>query len=82
MSDYRPIDCATHSDYELWIMQRELLRIRWRDEDGLERMELLRPTDLVTRAGEEFLVGLTDGEERRRIRLDRILSARPKNGAG
>jgi predicted DNA-binding transcriptional regulator YafY len=51
--------------------------VRWHDEDGLERTEVLRPVDVETRHGEEYLVARTEDDEPRRIRLDKIASAKP-----
>lgn len=78
MSEYETVSCASHSEYELWIMHGELLRVRWFDEDGLEHTELLRPVDLETRQGDEYLVARTESDQRRRIRLDKIAAAHPK----
>jgi transcriptional antiterminator Rof (Rho-off) len=78
MSDYEVVSCASHSEYELWIMHGEQLRVRWFDEDGLEHTEVLRPVELETRQGEEYLVARTESNKRRRIRLDKITAARPR----
>lgn len=77
MSDYQPVSCASHSEYEVWILHGERLRVRWHDGDGLERTEILRPLDVETRHGEEYLVARTLDDEPRRIRLDRIASVQP-----
>jgi hypothetical protein len=58
-------------------MHREPLRVRWVDEDGLERTEVLSPMDLEIRQGEEYLIARTLSDKRRRIRLAKIASARP-----
>jgi transcriptional antiterminator Rof (Rho-off) len=78
MSDYELVSCASHSEYELWIMHGEQLRVRWFDEDGLEHTEVLRPVDLESRQGEEYLVARTENNQRRRIRLDKIAAAQPR----
>jgi len=72
-NDYTPIDCGLYSEYELLIMHRRRLRMHWRDEVGADHLETLRPTDLQTRQGEEFMYAVTDGGDQRCIRLDRIL---------
>ena len=53
MTDYVPIDCGLHSEYELAIIQKRKLQIAWRDPDGTSHLEIITPLDLVTAAGEE-----------------------------
>ncbi len=74
-TDYTPIDCDVYSEYEVAILHQQRLRVRWRDEAGADHVETLRPTDLLTRAGEEFMSALTDHGEERCIRLDHIREA-------
>ncbi|MGH8495665.1 MAG: transcriptional antiterminator, Rof [Gammaproteobacteria bacterium] len=75
MSDYESIDCSTYSEYELAIMRHQRLRMRWRGEDGIDHLEIVRPVDLETLRGEEFLIAQTSVGERLRVRLDHILQA-------
>ena len=77
MTDYRPIDCGLHSEYELAIMHARKLRLSWYDHTGAKHIELLVPTDLRTRNGEEFMVALSAGGKELEIRLDRITGCRP-----
>lgn len=77
MSDYIPIDCGLHSEYELAILRRQRRRVRWHDSQGMTHIETLLLRDLQTRAGEEFLVAETPGREMLEIRLDRIVETRP-----
>ncbi|HHH44135.1 MAG TPA: transcriptional antiterminator, Rof [Gammaproteobacteria bacterium] len=72
MTDYVPIDCDLHSEYELRILQQRPLRVRWRDPDGQHHIETLQPLDLVTRNREEFLVAENRQGQRLEIRLDYI----------
>lgn len=72
-TDYTPIDCGLYSEYELAIMHRERLRMHWRDEQGTDHLETLRPTDLQTHEHQEFMYAVTDAGDERCIRLDRIL---------
>lgn len=74
MTDYTPIDCGLHSEYELAIMRRQSLRLAWRDTQDTVHIGLYRPLDLCTRQGEEFMVVTdADGNESH-IRLDYIMS--------
>jgi Rho-binding antiterminator len=72
-TDYKSIDCALYSEFELAIMHRTRLRLSWREAGGTTRIEALVPIDLRTRHGEEFLVAIGRDETEREIRLDRIL---------
>jgi len=77
MTDYTPIDCGLHSEYELAIMRRQSLRLNWRDTQGIVHIGVYHPLDLRTRDGEEFMV-VTDTEGRQlHIRLDRIMRYNP-----
>lgn len=75
MSDYEPIDCDLYERYELAIMHRRLLLVRWRGRNGLLYLERLKPVDLRVRAGTEFLHALTLTGEERVLRLDAIIKA-------
>jgi Rho-binding antiterminator len=72
MTDYTPVDCGLHSEYELAILHQDKLELSWREADGKARIETIIPLDLRTRNNEEFLlVSGADGTELE-IRLDRI----------
>ena len=74
-NDYVPISCASYSDYEVAILHRRTLRVRWKDPDGAEHIERVRPLDLQTKNGEEFLIAEDTHGEPLRLRLDWIQSA-------
>ena len=73
---YTPISCATHSELELAIMHRQQLQIEWLASSNTSesvRCAIISPLDLLTRAGEEFLIcRLEKDNTELRIRLDRI----------
>jgi len=73
MSDYRPIPCALHSEYELAIMHRRRVQLRWTGGD-----EPVLPLDLVARNGEEFLIFERSDGQRQEVRLDHILAFEPE----
>jgi transcriptional antiterminator Rof (Rho-off) len=77
VSDYRPVDCATYAGLELAILRRLRLLLGWRDPGGLVHLERVRPIDLRTARGEEFLVFRTRAGAVEKVRLDRICRARP-----
>jgi len=84
MADYQPVDCAIYDGYELAIMRRRQLRLSWRDAAGVVHLALVRPMDLETREGQEFLVFVDGARVSHRIRLDQIISSAqaPDAGAG
>ncbi|MGD2056120.1 MAG: transcriptional antiterminator, Rof [Gammaproteobacteria bacterium] len=73
MTDYLPIDCGRYSEYELAILQRRRLLLGWRDCAGTLHMEWLRPVDLRSRKGAEFLRVVDHAGDEREIRLDRLI---------
>jgi transcriptional antiterminator Rof (Rho-off) len=75
MSDYRPIPCERHSEYELAIMRAEWLVIDGRSNLGEEQGLRCLPVDIVARGGEEYLLVRSDGGDPLEFRLDRIKRA-------
>ncbi|MCW8826791.1 MAG: Rho-binding antiterminator [Gammaproteobacteria bacterium] len=71
MSDYTPITCAQHSEYELMAMHRNsvMLRVVGASEDITGTV-----VDITTRSGCEYMVLLLAGGEKREVRLDLIES--------
>lgn len=74
MTDYQPIACALHDEYELAVMRGRRVTLVWLDEAGQRQQAHVTPLDLVTRAGEEFLRVQDHNGETLDIRLDRIQS--------
>jgi len=72
-TDYRPIACERHSEYELAIVQRRKLCLTW-TENNVTYTQAVLPTDLETARQEEFLICRLESGETQRIRLDRIRS--------
>ena len=70
-TDYVPISCDTHSEYELAILRRQKLRLFWH-ESNVCHNEWILPLDFQTRRGEEFLIGRNEAGETLKLRLDRI----------
>jgi transcriptional antiterminator Rof (Rho-off) len=77
MTDYTPVDCGLHSSYELAIMQHQLVRLSWLDNEASVHTETVLPTDLVTRNGEEFMRITRAGGDSLDIRLDHIRRFEP-----
>ena len=68
---YQPIPCALHDEYEIAIMHKKHLRIRWSDARG-ETYRLVLPKDILVRDKQEFLVADAGNDEEICIRLDNI----------
>ncbi len=75
--DYTPIPCAIYSRYEVAILYGLRLRIVWRGARAIDRVETLRPMDLRTRSGAEYMIARNHIGQRRVMRLDRIRRADP-----
>ena len=72
-SDYTPIPCGLYSEYEVAILHRDILRLRWRDESGMDHIDRVTPTDLLTRDHCEYLIAENSEGKVLEIRLDRII---------
>ena len=80
ITDYTPIACGEYSRLEVAIDHRDMLDIRWNDDQGQTRQTRARALDLTTVRGAEFLLldqqGL-EGDGAEQIRLDFILQFQP-----
>jgi transcriptional antiterminator Rof (Rho-off) len=81
MTDYHPISCSNYDQYEIAILHGQALRVTWRDAQGIVHVETLRPRDLQTKAGEEYLLAETGVGQSLALRLDKILRAEPVESA-
>lgn len=68
---YQPIPCAQHERLEFSILRRLQLELKYRN-DGIVRCEKVRPLDVYTRDGAEWLKFKGEGGEAQEIRLDAI----------
>lgn len=70
---YKPIACSLHDEYEIAIMHRKYLNIKWFDDDtGVNYTDKVLPIDLLVKNKEEFLVVNTQDNRELCIRLDKI----------
>ncbi len=69
---YKPIACSLHDEYEIAIMQRKSISIKWLDDRGDYHSGRVLPIDILVRDKEEFLVARTQDNEALCIRLDKI----------
>jgi transcriptional antiterminator Rof (Rho-off) len=74
---YQPIPCALHDQYEIAIMHKKHLRIRWSNDEGEPYSETILPKDILVKDKQEFL--LADGKDGEAlcIRLDKITILEP-----
>jgi len=77
MDDYHPVDCATYCRYELAILRRQPLMLRWRDGAGIVHLEVVVPRDLKTSKGAEYLEAENAEGRALSLRLDTIAFSRP-----
>ena len=73
---YSPIACARYSEYELAIMHRQKLHLRWHEEN-VHYDQVVLPLDLKTANHEEFLIFRDMSGNTLTIRLDRIQRMEP-----
>ncbi len=70
---YKPIACSLHDEYEIAIMHRKYLNIKWLDDDtGVNHTDKVLPKDVLVKNKEEFLVANTQDNRELCIRLDKI----------
>ncbi len=75
---YIPIDCSLHDTYEIAIMHKQQLNLKWKDEAGNRFEEVVLPVDIEVKNGEEhLLVKSGHSSAIQRIRLDRIVASLP-----
>lgn len=71
-TSYIPIACSLHDEYEIAVMRKNRISIKWMDDNGDVRNESVLPIDLRAKNKEEFLVVLDQAHNEKCIRLDRI----------
>ena len=79
MSDddsYKPIPCAVYDTYEIAIMHGALLQLVWKDELHQHNINVVKPLDLQTREGAEYLIASTEDGKKIHLRLDHIQSCK------
>ena len=74
---YQPIACALHDKYEIAIMHKKHLRIRWSDDRDEQHTGDVLPKDILVKDKQEFLVADVVGGEAICIRLDKITILEP-----
>jgi len=77
IKSYQPIPCALHDEYEIAIMHKKHLRIKWSDDGGEQHSGDVLPKDILVKDKQEFLVADVVGGESICIRLDNITILEP-----
>lgn len=72
-STYQPIACALHDEYELAIMHKKHLNIRWLDDLGKRHVAKVLAKDILVKNKEEFLIAETLENKKLCIRLDKVV---------
>ena len=71
-TDYQPISCDSHSEYELLAIRRSWVLLDAESPEGKVQALRCQVVDVQTRDQAEYLEVLTEGGARRRFRLDRL----------
>lgn len=74
--DYMPISCDLHSQYELAIMHKNKLYLRWKSEEQIVTETNITPVDVRTKNKAEYLIAETSTHKNLCIRLDHIIEMR------
>ena len=69
---YQPIPSALHDEYEIAIMHKKTLRIKWSNEEGNQHIENILAKDILLKDKQEFLVADRENGDALCIRLDKI----------
>ena len=73
---YQPIACSLHDEYEIAIMHKKTISIKWTDDNGEHHTEKVLAKDILIKNKEEFLVARThDSAQNNKVlclRLDKI----------
>lgn len=56
---YQPIACSLHDEYEIAIMHKKHISIKWLDDNGDQHTDKVMPKDILVKNKEEFLVART-----------------------
>lgn len=75
--NYKPIPCALYDSYEIAIMHGAQLQLVWLDKEQQHHINVVKPVDLQTRQGAEYLLATTDEGNTLELRLDHIQSCKP-----
>ncbi len=75
MSDYKPIPCGLHEQYQYAVLEKRWLNLVWQVEMGDRQSAVVLPKDVFTQNKQEFIRVAIDGDWEVEIRLDHIRTA-------
>jgi len=75
--EYKAVSCELHSQYELAIMRKQMLRIAWLDSKKEPHISCVLPEDIFTRNHAEYLLVTNEKGELIELRLDKITYTSP-----
>lgn len=80
---YVPIDCGLHDRLEVLALHGDLLDVTWTapGDEGHRQMTAVRLRTWRSEGGKEVGVFVGEGGSEHRIRLDHLVSVRPRGGA-
>lgn len=70
---YTPVACVLHERLEFAVLRRLILELRWTDASGTHAARV-RPLDVTTRDGAEWLTLRQPDGQVMEVRLDRIVA--------
>jgi Rho-binding antiterminator len=71
---YLPIACAAHDEFEIAIMHRKKLHLKWTDDSGKTQLCDVLPEDILVKEGAEYLLAKRcEDETALCLRLDKII---------
>lgn len=71
---YRPVPCDIYDHFEIAIIHRKHMRLAWRNR-RCTKLETVKPLDLRTFRGGEYLIAEAMNGCKMALRLDRIQAA-------
>ncbi len=69
---YKPIACSLHDEYEIAIMHKKHLNIKWSGDSDEQHTAKVLPKDILVKDKKEFLLANTQDNKELCIRLDKI----------
>jgi len=69
---YQPVACALHDKYEIAIMFKKHINIKWLDDNGDFQTDKVLPKDILVKNKEEFLLATGQNNKELCIRLDKV----------
>ena len=69
---YKPVACSLHDKYEIAIMHKKYISIKWLDDNGNQHTDNVLAKDILVKNKEEFLLATGQNNKELCIRLDKL----------